>query len=143
LFFQLLTGATAIDPPLTAIEMMVCVIKGSFPETQDFVAGPIGTLISSAWGSKPEDHQIFDDIFGQLDVMEFKITRDVDPNGIKQYVEDIKEDEARMRWHQEHLTIEDEEEETLLLTGSRRESLAELPRMPSEWSVKWELCTEP
>jgi hypothetical protein len=39
LIFELLTGAADINPALTAIEMMMCVIKRLFPEIPTFVSG--------------------------------------------------------------------------------------------------------
>jgi hypothetical protein len=82
LIVELFTGAADIDPALTAIEMILCVNKRLFPEILNFVNGQVRKFISSAWSLMSNDRLMFDDIFGQLEAVEFKIARVLDPNGV-------------------------------------------------------------
>jgi serine/threonine protein kinase len=95
ILFELLAGRTSAPADLTRAQMRFRVaVREARPAIPEFVSPGARRLIRACWATNPDDRPSFDEIVEWLEVMEFKLTADVDSAKVTAFVRKIEEAEG-------------------------------------------------
>jgi serine/threonine protein kinase len=95
ILFELLAGRTSAPADLTRAQMQFRVaVREARPVIPEFISPGARRLIRACWATNPDDRPSFDEIVEWLEVMEFKLTADVDSAKVTACVRKIEEAEG-------------------------------------------------